>query len=69
VNEVLGTFPEPSVLTRLFRGFVQLTGTWLPKTPIVGCGVALLHSMMDPVELAVNPLPDTITLPPSVRLV
>ena len=51
------------------RGLVQETGIALPNTVTVGCPGSLLHSMPAPVELAVKPEPDTVTLWPFVRLV
>lgn len=49
------------------NGFVHETGTELPNTVSVGCPGSLLHSMAAPVELAVKPEPETVTLAPLVK--
>jgi len=53
--------PELFVPWSEFNGFVQPTGTALPRTAIVGWLGALLHSAMPPSELAEYPEPETLT--------
>jgi hypothetical protein len=53
--------PLASVSTMWLKGSEHDTGMALPAKLMVGWGLALLHSKMAPSELAVKPLPDTVT--------
>lgn len=64
-----GKAPLALVVLICKRGLVHETGIALPNTVMVGCPGSLLHSMPAPVELAVKPEPETVTLWPFVRLV
>lgn len=58
--------PVPLVVLICEKGLVHETGTLLPATWIVGWPGSLLHSRTPPVELAVKPDPETVTLWPLV---
>src|SRR5579864_3566572 len=66
-TKLLPANPPPlSKLIRLLTGFVQLTGTGLPDTEILGWLWSELHSMMTP-RPGLNPVPLTLTVSPSAR--
>jgi hypothetical protein len=59
--------PVDDVETVWASGLVQLTGTWLPATPIVGWLPALLHSAIPPGLFSFSPVPVMVTTSPPLR--
>lgn len=69
VKDVEGKLPLLSVVTSADKGLEQETDIGLPKKAIVGWLGSLLHSRIDPVDLAVKPDPETVMTCPLLRLV
>jgi len=59
--------PSEEVVTTCARGFVQLTGTWLPSTVTVGSPPAPLHSANPPGLFGAKPVPLIVTVSPPLR--